>query len=713
MKRVIPLACLLVILLVVMTAQSALAAEPVDQQVAVTQTTSDTKPITTTVTIPFLEEWLSSPHADFAAEAFIHWNEEDPAEVPESCAKCHSTPGHLDFLGVDGSAAGAVDAPAPIGSVVECVACHNSVNQSKTSAVMPSGLELTNLDDEARCVECHQGRQSKVSVDAAIEKAALPNVDTASADLNFLNIHYYTAAVTKYGTEAKGGYEYEGNTYDAMFAHVEEFDSCIECHNSHTLAVKVEACADCHEGVTTVEELRDVRMAGSEVDYDGDGDMEEGIYYEMEGIRELLYQAIQSYAGDVAGTAIVYEPASHPYFFIDTNGNGTADADEVNGDNRFNAWTARLLKAAYNYQTSLKDPGAYAHGGKYIIQLMVDSVADLNAALAEPVDLTNVHRIDNGHFAGSEEAFRHWDEDGAVPGSCAKCHTSGGLPMALAEGVVISQEPSNGMQCTTCHDDLKEYTRYAIEEVKFPSGATITAPDENSGLCLNCHQGRESTVSVNRLIGDAEADTVSEGLRFLNIHYFAAGATRFGTEAKGAYEYEGKEYIGFLDHGDANGCTDCHGAHSLQVDWENCTECHEEVEGEEDILAIRYYFDDWDGDGDTDEGVADEISTMQETLYAALQAYATETVGTGIVYESHSHPYFFIDTNGNGTADEEEVNGDNRFNTWTPRLLRAAYNYQYVQKDPGAFTHNAPYILQVLYDSIEDVGGDMSAMLRP
>ena len=713
MKRVIPFACLLVVLLVVMTAQAALAADPVDQQVVATQTTTDTKPVTTTVTIPFLEEWLSSPHADFAAEAFIHWNEEDPAEVPESCAKCHSTPGHLDFLGVDGSAAGAVDAPAPIGSVVECVACHNSVNQSKTSAVMPSGIELTGLGDEARCVECHQGRQSKVSVDAAIEKAALPDVDTASADLNFLNIHYYTAAVTKYGTEAKGGYEYDGNTYDAMFAHVEEFDSCIECHNSHTLEVKVEACADCHEGVTTVEELRDVRMAGSEVDYDGDGDMEEGIYYEMEGIRELLYQAIQSYAGDVAGTAIVYEPASHPYFFIDTNGNGTADADEVNGDNRFNAWTARLLKAAYNYQTSLKDPGAYAHGGKYIIQLMVDSVADLNAALAEPVDLTNVHRIDNGHFAGSEEAFRHWDADGAVPGSCVKCHTSGGLPMFLKEGTVISQPPSNGMQCTTCHNDLKEFTRYEVKEVKFPSGATIAAPDENSGLCLNCHQGRESTVSVNRLIGDAEADTVSEGLRFLNIHYFAAGATRFGTEAKGAYEYEGKEYVGFLDHGDANGCTDCHGAHSLQVDWENCTECHEEVEGEEDILAIRYYFDDWDGDGDTDEGVADEISTMQETLYAALQAYATETVGTGIVYESHSHPYFFIDTNGNGMADEEEVNGDNRFNTWTPRLLRAAYNYQYVQKDPGAFTHNAPYILQVLYDSLEDVGGDVSVMLRP
>ncbi|MEZ4736095.1 MAG: hypothetical protein R3E79_54095, partial [Caldilineaceae bacterium] len=213
--------------------------------------------------------------------------------------------------------------------------------------------------------------------------------------------------------------------------------------------------------------------------------------------------------------------------------------------------------------------------------------------------------------------------------------------------------------------------------------------------------------------GDAEADTVSESLRFLNIHYFAAGATRFGTEAKGAYEYEGKEYAGFFDHSDANSCTDCHGAHSLQVDWESCTECHEEVEAKEDIFAIRYYFDDWDGDGDDEEGVSDEITTMLDELYVAMQGYATDTVGTGIVYESHSHPYYFIDTNGNGEADPDEVNGDNRYNTWTPRLLRAAYNYQYVQKDPGAFAHNSAYILQILYDSLEDVGADVSDMMRP
>jgi len=71
--------------------------------------------------------------------------------------------------------------------------------------------------------------------------------------------------------------------------------------------------------------------------------------------------------------------ATHPYFFLDTNKNGQADPDEANGDNRYNAWTARLAKAAYNYQMSLKDPGAFAHGGLYIIQVLYDSLEDLGA----------------------------------------------------------------------------------------------------------------------------------------------------------------------------------------------------------------------------------------------------------------------------------------------------------------------------------------------
>jgi hypothetical protein len=593
------------------------------------------------------------------------------------------------------------------------VACHNEVTLTKDSVIMPSGIELTGLGREARCMECHQGRQSSVSVAAAIEEAAVADNDTVSEDLGFLNIHYYAAAATKYGTLAKGGFEYEGMTYDGNFAHVEGYDSCIGCHNSHTLEVKVEECTACHVDVAEVEDLMDVRMPGSLRDYDGDGDIEEGIYYEMEGVSELLYAALQAYAADVVGTPIAYSSASYPYFFIDGDGDGMAGEDEANYGNRYTTWTARLLKAAYNYQVYLKDPGAYAHGGKYDIQLMHDSIADLNEALGEAaVDVSMASRIDAGHFAGSEEAFRHWDEDGAVPGRCAKCHSAGGLPTFLEEGVNITEPISNGFQCTTCHNDLQEWTRYEVDSVTFPSGATVVAEDANTNLCINCHQGRESGVSVDRIIGDAQPDELADGLRFLNIHYFAAGATRFGTEVNGGYEYEGKRYVAYFDHARSmNSCTDCHGAHSLEVDVAECADCHDDIEIEtvEDLHNIRYNFADYDGDGDDEEGIYFEIQHLNEMLYEAMRAYAAETVGTGIQYDSHSYPYFFADMNNDGMRDDD----DGRYGTWTPRLLRAAYNYQYVSKDPGGFAHNGPYVIQLLQDSLEDLGVDVSGMERP
>jgi len=399
--------------------------------------------------------WASSGHADAESEAFVRWDEDDPAVVPTGCAKCHSTGGYLDFLGVDGTAAGTVDNDAPIGTTVTCIACHNEATLAKDSVIFPSGVEITGLGPEARCMECHQGRASSASVDGAIERAGLTDDDTVSADLGFTNIHYHAAAATQVGGMAMGGYQYEGMAYDAKFTHVAGYDSCVGCHNVHTLELKLDECSVCHSGVSSNDDLKDIRLAGSLVDYDGDGDIGEGIYYEIEGLREMLYQGMQAYASEVAGTAIAYNEQSYPYFFIDTDADGEASEEESVRDNGFNAWTGRLAKAAYNYQTSLKDPGAYAHGGKYIIQLLYDSIADLNTALATPIDLTDASRIDDGHFAGSEEAFRHWDEDdpAVVSASCAKCHSADGLPLFLAEGVNISAATANGFACATCHDD--------------------------------------------------------------------------------------------------------------------------------------------------------------------------------------------------------------------------------------------------------------------
>ena len=214
-------------------------------------------------------------------------------------------------------------------------------------------------------------------------------------------------------------------------------------------------------------------------------------------------------------------------------------------------------------------------------------------ALATPVDLSMASRIDHGHFAGSEEAFRHWDEDGAVPGSCSKCHSAAGLPLFIEQGVTIEQPHSNGLDCATCHDNLQDYTRYVSESVTFPSGLSASlAEDEadtaglESNLCMNCHQGRASTTAVNARLEGIPDDEINDAVGFQNVHYFAAGASLLGTEAKGAYEYEGKEYVGRNEHvGKFNSCVECHDTHALEVVVEDCAECHDGVEGQADLVS--------------------------------------------------------------------------------------------------------------------------------
>lgn len=651
--------------------------------------------------------WAESAHADAEAEAFVHWDEEDPPEVPVTCAKCHSTPGHLDFLGEDGSAFGTVEAAAEIGTVITCDVCHNDTAEATTAVTFPSGVEITDIGPSARCMQCHQGRSWSGTVDEAV--ADLP-VDTPNPDLAFINIHYFAAGATLYGSEVHAGYEYAGNAYQIRTSHVEGFRECIDCHDQHSLEVKVELCGQCHEGVASVDDLYNTRMNGSLADFDGDGDVAEGMYYELQGLQELLYQAIQSYAATKAGTAIVYDAATYPYFFIDTNANGAVDDGEAAFPNAYKSWTPRLLQAAYNYQYASKDPGAFAHNPKYVAALLYDSTASLNEVLAEPVDLSTASRNDAGHFDGTAEAFRHWDEEdpAEVPDPCSRCHSAEGLPTLLSDGSVVPQKPANGFACSTCHESLgPDWTLRQVAEVTFPSGASASFPDNpESNLCMVCHQGRESTVSVNERLAGLDPDTPNEELRFVNVHYFAAGATRFGGDAQGAYQYEGKTYRGFFPHVENfDACAECHNVHALRVKTEECAGCH----GSEDLETFRMDRTDFDGDGDTDEGIIGEIVTMRDALYAAIQAYARTTAGAAIVYNGNRYPYFFADTNGNGAVDE----GEEAYATWTPRLVQAAYNYQYSSKDPGAFAHNAKYIMQTLYDSIEDMGGDVSGMTRP
>lgn len=658
--------------------------------------------------VPFLDEWSASGHADYDAEAFNHWNEDDPAEVPTNCARCHSTPGFVDYLGGDGSPAGEVNQPAPLGSVVECGACHNDAAAALTAVTFPSGETVDGLGAEARCMTCHQGRSSGDDVEAAIAMAAVGSDDEVSANLGFLNIHYYAAAATINAGRVRGGYQYAGQVYDWRFRHAPGVDDCTGCHDPHSLEVRVDLCNDCHTNVTNLDSLKDIRtIASLGQDYDGDGDLLEGMYYEIDGLRTKLLAAIVAYSTEQTASTICYDSAAYPYWFIDTDQSGACDPGEANYGNRWQSWTARLLKAAYNYQVASKDPGNFAHNSKYTIQLLYDGIADLNTALTNDVDIANAVRNDSGHFNGASEAARHWDEDEAVSSSCSKCHGgSEGFRFYLKHGVGLAvSEPDNGLDCSTCHETYgNTWDVLQVDEVEYPGGATISDPGNLSNICATCHSGRTGKA-------DIDASIAANNFRFLNVHYLPAAGVKEGTNAKVGYEYDNKTYAGeWVFHGR---CVNCHDPVKTNHTFlpENNIDCTNGCHSPTPIVDIRTQHTlDYDGDSSATEPLKDELKGYADALLTLMNGQS------GLCYDEHAYPYFFTDGNSSGgLCDPGEAIYPNRFLAWTPGLMKAAHNFQIFQKEPGAWAHNFDYMAQLLYDSLEDLGGAgaVSGFIRP
>lgn len=678
--------------------------------------TTKTATITVVVTteVPATAEWAKGGHAKASAEAFRHWDGDTPPEVPTNCAKCHATAGLMDFLGADGSAAGTVDKAAAPSPGIECKACHNAQASALSSVTFPSGVEIKNLGSEALCMTCHQGRGSTNSVNKTITDAALADDDTVGATLRFQNIHYYPAGATLFGGVAKGGYQYDGKVYDSNFRHAAGLNTCTSCHNPHSLEINVDVCKDCHTAVATKADLKKIRMIDSLLDYDGDGKTDGGLADEVSGLGAKLLAAIQAYPKAKSNADICYG-SNYPYFLKDTNGNGTCDAGETDG---YDAWTPRLLRAAYNYQMYKKDPGAYAHNAKYIIQLLFDSITDLNTQLgANAIDMSNAVRNDEGHFNGAGEAARHWDTDDVVSASCSKCHSgSDGFRYYLQFGV---EKPNatqdNGLDCGTCHEKVGQGGKWDVlktDDVTFPNGITLTfvAKGDAANMCANCHSGRETKASVDARIATGK-------YAFRNVHYLPAAATLAGSAAQVGYEYTGKTYAGTWTHSGGIGCTKCHDPKATNHGFKltqavykaTCGgTCHVSVNNFEDIKKSSRTAD-YDGSG-TVENLKKELAGMAAKVLAQIQVAA----GTNkICYDSHTYPYWFIDTNGNGNCDGSEASYANGYKSWTPALMKAAFNYQFSVKEGGAWAHNFDYMGQLLFDSIEDLGGATTGMTRP
>ena len=323
--------------------------------------------------------WLESPHGNYNSPSFTYWNEQ--GAVPESCAMCHSETGFMDFLGVGDHTAGVVDHPGVINSPIGCASCHTAEAHALDAVTFPSGAHVEGLGASATCMVCHQGRQSSDQVE---ERVADRDEDAVSDELAFVNIHYAASAATMLGAEARPGYQYDGRRYAGRFMHVPGADTCVACHEAHSTAVETDGCLACHRGV---DDLRDIRTQHQ--DFAGTGDRSGGIHSEIMALHAQLLDAIRRYASEVSDAPIAYAQ-SFPYFFADPTGTGDLPPDLATRDNRYQNWTPRLLKAAYNYQVVAKDPGGYVHNPRYMLQLLYDSIESLSEVVE--LDMSRLSR---------------------------------------------------------------------------------------------------------------------------------------------------------------------------------------------------------------------------------------------------------------------------------------------------------------------------------
>jgi hypothetical protein len=309
--------------------------------------------------------------------------------------------------------------------------------------------------------------------------------------------------------------------------------------------------------------------------------------------------------------------------------------------------------------------------------------------------------------------------------------------------------------CWTCHDPHTSkieanvrvpvklsYNSLFVDSVKNPEGGIdkfmdgtdIPAGVENGKVCLFCHQGRESGLTVFLRIQAKGIDpytdpnTVIGGLSLANPHYLDSGALLW---SKNAWEFffnnVPQQYsTGIQAHQELN-CMDCHmtpatvnaetgvilGSHTWRPQIETCQKCHPGAQEIRRPLPRRAgdpatsinipASADYDGDGVV-KTAFEEIGTINDPdfgdsgllgqLKGALQAQ-------GIFYDPDSYPYFF---NAQGGT----------FNQFTSNSMAAAFNLTWIFKSGTCIPyHNAPYVVQILQDSLVALGVPLGARKRP
>jgi hypothetical protein len=255
---------------------------------------------------------------------------------------------------------------------------------------------------------------------------------------------------------------------------------------------------------------------------------------------------------------------------------------------------------------------------------------------------------------------------------------------------------------------------------KFLDGTAIPAGVGNGIICLLCHQGRESGLTIYRAMKAAnpaldpyatpDAVISAGGVSFVNPHYLDGGAILWSVNGW-EYFFSGvaQQYTtGYAQHQQTN-CAGCHmgeanadnteGGHTWKPRIETCQKCHGPINDFKEISALA----DYNGNG-VIETTYNELGTITPRPAPGVGSTGTGLFGAvvaaletkGIFYNPDAYPYFY-------TAAGAQ------FRAFTPNTLAAAFNLAYSYKAGNAvYVHNAKYNIQLLRDALQTLNGGVA-----
>jgi hypothetical protein len=284
-------------------------------------------------------------------------------------------------------------------------------------------------------------------------------------------------------------------------------------------------------------------------------------------------------------------------------------------------------------------------------------------------------------------------ESQATRAGCDVCHSGWAFVRRIdPKASTLDKRPANGfgqISCAVCHDphsgSLAGQVR-TLENVTLGDGSVVTYGGTGK-LCMQCHHGRRDAESYSSdpanisthfgPHGSAQADMIdgSNGIHY-GIPVGKSGHIMTTEDACVSCHMATDGDPTNHDHSFA--MVDDKGTEDPADDVDKvfaCQPCHGEIESFEDIPAAH----DYDDDGTVESAVA-EVEGLMEALGELLPPEGPTVLLT--------------------KADYDWTGKDEATTVHRKLLLKAAYNYYFVEEDLSGGIHNTAYAVTLLRRSI-------------